>query len=1306
MLDELSVNLNFNYYRRGDILKIFIVLMFMFSLIINAVDNISYSSFKEKMNNVITLRVLGVVDGDIWDDLGVKEDSDFYFNDYNFYECSNFKINNDYCSRIIIDNDFPYHIKETSIIRGYAYIFNDSDIITKENSQIIAKNYIIDENYSYNKETGLIIDNDCIVTEENDCVVLEEDINNIIYNLGLFYDRWVNKNIANLNYDNLSENIDHVLNTVYQEGESDSGNPTVPIMPYNASRIVLTTKILNDLNISFDRSTALYYNHNIGMETDFGCELYKLTGYSPRSETFNMDLCELENTFSNPNNILGVEKRVMYQKIKPRENTNLYFDDVTRYIREKEEYYESDLEVSIPNLYLKLTNEWSNNLIVNAYILNYVTDIDLRSAFRFAKNLANQNLWELTSVIINKTFQFYEKKTKAKAKIKQLMELKSIGLLSSYRWQELGFNSYKNNIKSEIEVDELIELYNDFYKEDLGTLSEKYKKIFTDSGYNILFLANLLKKLNLKMINGKIYHDYDAGFIVNLMKIKKENELNSYKSELLERANSILSGVSGGNKDFLPLFFKLQTLNKLIEVLRTNGLKKTIPEFRLWLIYQYDKGIYKDIYSQFSLEYIKILDRVIDTPEEEVIASYRESLINSYDILLKKSEIAKRADYNELMRIYSQLEDINIITTNYTSLEDDNKGFEYLVTLREITSIQFQNMIINNKNIFYHKNTNLYFIYNPYKENINLLNSNNGLNNLIKETIIIINKDDDVFKDIISYSKISYYLSDILISSHHLNYKIAGEIIKNLSFSEKQGVNFSKWVEALNQYGFTVDNIWSFFGLKRNFLLTENAHKNIDVDILVDKYKILNRAVKEYIGLETYLYSNDYDISSMFFDPITSLLLSRILVEKGYYIDKDENDNDAIFNTSGEVIYLSLEIDSLIREIGDKYDLFNADFNNIFSNNYLNDFLGNINSDSDDLNKMMKFIRFSYTKDLRTGERNISFTFGVDNINDEIIWSRISGSVSNVSGFWGTAAKISSKFGIPGILLGATIGIAGGYYFGKYMDQKEYDSEQMMIDEVRLNYIHYDSFNIYENEEWVRYYINRGLSDGVIKDMLNDNVISSKKIYDGDKLALKNIKIEIDKAKKDSDLADAGDKKKYKANLKKLEQQEKEMIKKTENDKKEYEKNIQNEKDAPRIIKKIREEEKDKKNKSKPNKMCRADTYNNECDSGIGPSGDPRLILSKKGGLARRLLELLNRRITNIPPQECNVITKVCGSTIEVTTKELQKMIKSIADEASSNDESCKWSPLNGCSYFDGTNTNGISYIDLLWDPVPPFVEE
>jgi hypothetical protein len=128
------------------------------------------------------------------------------------------------------------------------------------------------------------------------------------------------------------------------------------------------------------------------------------------------------------------------------------------------------------------------------------------------------------------------------------------------------------------------------------------------------------------------------------------------------------------------------------------------------------------------------------------------------------------------------------------------------------------------------------------------------------------------------------------------------------------------------------------------------------------------------------------------------------------------------------------------------------------------------------------------------------------------------------------------------------------------------------------------------------------------------------------------------------------------------------------------------------------------KNQPKPNEMCRPEEYNPDCDGGVGPSGDPRLILSQKGALGQKLIELASQKIANIPIKECNVITKACnGNSVEVTAEELQMMMDSIANEAMEDDGACDWTPLNGCSFFDSNGQSKWYYMNLLWDPTPDF---
>jgi hypothetical protein len=433
--------------------KNIVLLSLMFSLLVIATDELSFLKTSENLNKIITLRVMGVTSDTIWNDLGISENTDLYFNDRNnLYECKNFLIDDENCTKINIDYEFPYHIKDNSLIRGYSYIFNDNEEIKKENSYIIAKNYVINENYTYDENTKITIDNDCIKDSHSDCIVSESTTNNIIENLMSLYENWATKISLNNNYSELKRSMNVVLFNSFSTIDKPFGSDSEysPAMPYDSIRVALTVKILNDLNISFSRDSTndtsgykglIYYNHNSEVETDFSCELFKIKGDIPSSDLFNLDACNLQNTFSNHDNILNFEKRVFYQKTQPQENSNLYFDKTTYTIKELENEYEED-SLSNSNseyqfLEAKLTNKWSDDLIVNTDIFKNAANITNIETFKFGKYRTNQNLWSLVSTLINKTFKFYEKKTKARAKIKQLMELKSIGLLSQYRWDGL-----------------------------------------------------------------------------------------------------------------------------------------------------------------------------------------------------------------------------------------------------------------------------------------------------------------------------------------------------------------------------------------------------------------------------------------------------------------------------------------------------------------------------------------------------------------------------------------------------------------------------------------------------------------------------------------------------------------------------------------------------------------------------------------------------------------------------------------------------------------------------------------------------
>jgi len=115
---------------------------------------------------------------------------------------------------------------------------------------------------------------------------------------------------------------------------------------------------------------------------------------------------------------------------------------------------------------------------------------------------------------MNKTFKFYEDKMKAKKKISELMQLRAIGLLDDETWNELGFDSNKNNVKSEIEVEEFLKKYKDIKREYTNYLTtDKSRKIFYELGLKSLFLAKSLKKLDYQMVNGRILNKENAVFV-------------------------------------------------------------------------------------------------------------------------------------------------------------------------------------------------------------------------------------------------------------------------------------------------------------------------------------------------------------------------------------------------------------------------------------------------------------------------------------------------------------------------------------------------------------------------------------------------------------------------------------------------------------------------------------------------------------------------------------------------------------------------------------------------------------------------
>jgi hypothetical protein len=189
---------------------------------------------------------------------------------------------------------------------------------------------------------------------------------------------------------------------------------------------------------------------------------------------------------------------------------------------------------------------------------------------------ASDNIWEQYGVKSDNNLYFYENKTNAKYQIKELMQLKSIGLLDDSTWQELGFNDYKNDVKSEIQVDAFLEKYNEIKERYIGYLTtDKSRRIFKELGFKSLFLAKSLKKLDMEMVNGKILNKYNAVFVKRLLEMNNE-DFAEYKNELLIRKNSITANISRSDNVLLKKFFELAVVIKTLNAIKTNGFTRTI----------------------------------------------------------------------------------------------------------------------------------------------------------------------------------------------------------------------------------------------------------------------------------------------------------------------------------------------------------------------------------------------------------------------------------------------------------------------------------------------------------------------------------------------------------------------------------------------------------------------------------------------------------------------------------------------------------------------------------------------------------
>ena len=796
---------------------------------------------------------------------------------------------------------------------------------------------------------------------------------------------------------------------------------------------------------------------------------------------------------------------------------------------------------------------------------------------------------------------------------------------------------------------------------ELGLIVEPYK-IIKISDINTIFLAYLLDRLNLTMIDGKIFHNYDAEYIKRLITLENKDEYQAYQTELLTQKDTIINELSEINKKYLGDFFRLITLSKMMNAISTNGYEETIPEFKAWLESSRN-GVFAGYYEQYAQEYISLIDDVLDNENDPKYIDKILKMLNN-NFLELNYRISSNANYNELEIAYVKLEDIKMILLKN---EDYPKVLEQTIsdlsTLRELSLLDFEYLVTRNKYLFYeNEETNMYYLYNIYEE---IPYKNIDLGALISDNIIVskYHSSEDI-KALKDYSVYSYYLSGLLIESHHVKYEAMKSLIENIGFMENQGVNFGKWIQAANANEMEGSNIWEVLGIDKNASLDKNAQKTINIIEIFKNYSKFTKVVKAELGLSVEILDDGYDLTSMFFDPMSAVLLAKSMADKGYHIGLDEDGNQVVLDSNDIKIDLMIEIDSLIADIQNQQNSFLGNFGGLFDNSNLGDFLNGMNTqNSADFSAIMDFLDYSFTRDPKTGERLFSFDIGMSEIQDRILWNRISGSVGNYGYGWIVFGKD---------ILWTTIGYAGG----KLLD-RVYDSfSNSRVVETKTLYGH-DLLGLYRDIG--RFRVEQGWDDKTISAYYNDalsNAIDERKLAQKelDKLLNKekelNNKLELAKNKALS-LEDNFSMKKRLLNsainiynndpttengnkvtalsndylkAKRLLEESRRVVKILQNKlkilKKPIDKKSNNYQQKERKV--IYEKEKKKKaneildGNPQPLKSCHSDTYNTECDSGVGPIGDPRLILIKKGGLGRKLLEITNKRIANIPTGECN----------------------------------------------------------------------
>jgi hypothetical protein len=446
-----------------------------------------------------------------------------------------------------------------------------------------------------------------------------------------------------------------------------------------------------------------------------------------------------------------------------------------------------------------------------------------------------------------------------------------------------------------------------------------------------------------------------------------------------------------------------------------------------------------------------------------------------------------------------------------------------------------------------------------------------------------------------------------------------------------------------------------------------------------------------------------------------------------------------------------MEIDQIIKEIKAKHDEFNSGFGGLLNNNdYLGGLLDNMNSQNiAEINKIMSFINFSYSVDIRTGEINGSFDFGVMGLNDDI-WGRITANMEQRAG------KIT-PWKVGGTVFSFFIEYAGAKLVDLFIDDLRNNFnrafQQLQIDN-RIPFRTDTKIFISDFNRSVNAYVNdkknplseesarlKVLGDYEASTIIADRNYESarsnynnaniaigvaKRALDDAKAKLKEYKEEFDKnhnqrnyayrdwldAKTDEERADAQfaldvlieDAAKIKKSIeeaKKDVKEKEEKVKKAESTAAKK-KDVADEAEAKANKAKADEDQADETVNPQPKKSCvLMSGTGDECNAGVSPSGMAVIMNSTP----IKLLQEIDSKIRNIPQRECNIVTRSCGNSIEPTAEEMKQLFDNINADSISDDGGCIWGGEEGCSIFGGAESSGISYINKLWGPLPEMGE-